>query len=189
MPITSRWSISPTACSSSRATPPPASPAGCSRSPESDRGAARPRGAGDRGRPAARPGVRGGPRGAGDGGGAALQRVGGRGDVAARRDPGRRRARGMLCRRPDRWRRRACAAGHGRRRHGGLDVLVNSAAVMHRIAFDETTVEQYDAILDLNLRSLFFVTQGAAPALRRARGKVVNIADLGGLEPWPSYPA
>src|SRR5688500_2233788 len=71
---------------------------------------------------------------------------------------------------------------------GGLDVLVNSAAVMHRIAFDETTVEQYDAILDLNLRSLFFVTQGAAPALRRARGKVVNIADLGGLEPWPSYP-
>lgn len=72
---------------------------------------------------------------------------------------------------------------------GGLDVLVNSAAVMHRIAFEDTTVEQYDAILDLNLRSLFFVTQGAAPALRRARGKVVNIADLGGLEPWPSYPA
>lgn len=72
---------------------------------------------------------------------------------------------------------------------GGLDVLVNSAAVMHRIAFEDTTVEQYDSILDLNLRSLFFVTQGAASALRRARGKVVNIADLGGLEPWPSYPA
>jgi pteridine reductase len=71
---------------------------------------------------------------------------------------------------------------------GGLDVLVNSAAVMHRIAFEETTVGQYDAIMDLNLRSLFFLTQGAAPALRRARGKVVNIADLGGLEPWPSYP-
>ena len=71
---------------------------------------------------------------------------------------------------------------------GGLDVLVNSAAVMHRIAFEDTTVEQYDTILDLNLRSLFFLAQGAAPALRRARGKVVNIADLGGLEPWPSYP-
>jgi pteridine reductase len=72
---------------------------------------------------------------------------------------------------------------------GALDVLVNSAAVMHRIAFEDTTIEQYDGILDLNLRSLFFLTQGAAPALRRARGKVVNIADLGGLEPWPSYPA
>lgn len=71
---------------------------------------------------------------------------------------------------------------------GRLDVLVNSAAVMHRIPFEETTPEQYDQILDLNLRSLFFVAQGAAPALRRAGGRIVNVADLGGLEPWPSYP-
>ena len=71
---------------------------------------------------------------------------------------------------------------------GGLDVLVNSAAVMHRIPFEETTVEQYDTIMDLNLRAYFFVTQGAAPFLRARQGKVVNIADLGGLEPWPSYP-
>jgi pteridine reductase len=70
---------------------------------------------------------------------------------------------------------------------GGLDVLVNSAAVMHRIAFEDTTVAEYDAVMDLNLRAHFFVTQGAAPMLRRAKGKVVNIADLGGLEPWPSY--
>ncbi|HEU4830334.1 MAG TPA: SDR family oxidoreductase [Gemmatimonadales bacterium] len=71
---------------------------------------------------------------------------------------------------------------------GGLDVLVNSAAVMHRIPFEETTVAQYDAIMDLNLRAHFFVTQAAAPMLRASGGKVVNIADLGGLEPWPSYP-
>jgi pteridine reductase len=70
---------------------------------------------------------------------------------------------------------------------GGLDVVVNSAAVMHRIPFEETTPAEYDAIMDLNLRAHFFVTQGAAAALREARGKVVNIADLGGLEPWPSY--
>lgn len=72
---------------------------------------------------------------------------------------------------------------------GRLDVLVNSAAVMHHLRFEDTTVEQYDAILDLNLRSVFFCTQGAATALRAARGKVVNIADLGGLEPWPGYAA
>src|SRR5215210_2087341 len=54
---------------------------------------------------------------------------------------------------------------------GGLDVLVNSAAVMHRLRFDETTPAQWDAILDLNLRSVFFCTQGAAPTLRAARGK------------------
>lgn len=72
---------------------------------------------------------------------------------------------------------------------GGLDVLVNSAAVMHRLRFDETTPEQWDAILDLNLRSIFFCTQGAAPALRAARGKVVNLADLSGVQPWPGFAA
>jgi pteridine reductase len=72
---------------------------------------------------------------------------------------------------------------------GRLDVLVNSAAVMHRLDLEQTTPEQYDAILDLNLRSVFFITQGAAPALRAARGKVVNLADLAGLQPWPAFAA
>jgi len=72
---------------------------------------------------------------------------------------------------------------------GGLDVLVNSAAVMHQVPFEQTTPELYDATLDLNLRAVFFCTQGAAPALRAARGKVVNLADLGGLEPWPGFAA
>jgi pteridine reductase len=72
---------------------------------------------------------------------------------------------------------------------GRLDVLVNSAAVMHRRRFEDTTPEEWDATLDLNLRAVFFCAQGAAPALRAARGSVVNIADLGGLEPWPGYAA
>jgi pteridine reductase len=72
---------------------------------------------------------------------------------------------------------------------GHLHVLVNSAAVMHRLNLDETTPEQWDAILNLNLRSVFFCTRGAAPALRKTRGKVVNLADLAGLEPWPGFVA
>jgi pteridine reductase len=72
---------------------------------------------------------------------------------------------------------------------GGLDVLVNSAAIMQRLRFDETTPEQWDTILDLNLRSVFFCTQGAVPYLRSAQGKVVNLADLAGLEPWPGFAA
>jgi len=72
---------------------------------------------------------------------------------------------------------------------GCLDVLVNSAAVMRRLSFEETTPEQWDAVHDLNLRAVFFCTQGAAPALRSARGKVVNLADLAGLEPWPGFAA
>jgi pteridine reductase len=66
---------------------------------------------------------------------------------------------------------------------------VNSAAVMHRLTFEETTPAQWDSILNLNLRSLFFCAQGAAPALRAARGKIVNLADLAGLQPWPGFAA
>jgi len=72
---------------------------------------------------------------------------------------------------------------------GRLDVLVNSAAVMHRLSFEETTPEQWDAIQNLNIRALFFCTQGAAPALRSSRGRVVNLADLAGLEPWQGFAA
>ncbi|HLQ22195.1 MAG TPA: SDR family oxidoreductase [Gemmatimonadales bacterium] len=72
---------------------------------------------------------------------------------------------------------------------GGLDVLVNSAAVIQRLSFEETTPERWDEILGLNLRGVFFCTQGAAAPLRRARGKVVNLADLAGLEPWAAYAA
>jgi pteridine reductase len=72
---------------------------------------------------------------------------------------------------------------------GRLDVLVNSAAVMRRLTLEETSPEQWDAIQALNLRSVFFCTQGAASALRATGGKVVNMADLAGLEPWPGFAA
>lgn len=74
-------------------------------------------------------------------------------------------------------------------RFGQLDVLLNSAAVMERIPVADTTVQEWDDILALNLRAPFFLAQQAAPHLAAARGKIVNIADLGGLEPWRHYPA
>jgi len=58
-----------------------------------------------------------------------------------------------------------------------------------RVSFEDTTPELFDEVLQLNLRSVFFVSQGAAPFLRKAGGKIVNLADLGGLEPWPGYAA
>lgn len=68
-----------------------------------------------------------------------------------------------------------------------LDIVVNSAAIMVQQAVESVTPESWDATLDLNLRAMFFVSQGAIPHLRRAKGKIVNIADLAGLEPWPTY--
>ncbi|HLZ45360.1 MAG TPA: SDR family oxidoreductase [Gemmatimonadales bacterium] len=68
-----------------------------------------------------------------------------------------------------------------------LDIVVNSAAIMVRQPVETVTPESWDTTLNLNLRATFFVSQGAIPHLRRAKGKIVNIADLAGLEPWPAY--
>ena len=72
-------------------------------------------------------------------------------------------------------------------RYGSLDVLVNSAAVMVRTPFGETDVADWDSMFALNLRAPFFLSQAAAPLLRRARGAIVNIADLAAFETWPAY--
>ncbi|HTE45798.1 MAG TPA: SDR family oxidoreductase, partial [Gemmatimonadaceae bacterium] len=68
-----------------------------------------------------------------------------------------------------------------------IDVLVNSAAVMIRTPFGEITPNQWDDIMALNLRAPFFLAQAAAPHLRKAKGVVVNIADLAAFEAWPAY--
>jgi pteridine reductase len=68
-----------------------------------------------------------------------------------------------------------------------LDIVVNSAAIMVREPVEAVTPESWDATLDLNLRAIFFVSQGAIPHLRRAHGKIVNMADIAGMEPWPAY--
>jgi pteridine reductase len=70
---------------------------------------------------------------------------------------------------------------------GQLDVLVNSAAVMIRTPFGAITPDEWDRIFALNLRAPFFLAQAAAPHLRRARGAIVNIADLAAFETWPGY--
>lgn len=72
-------------------------------------------------------------------------------------------------------------------RFGALHVLVNSAAVMVRTPFGETTAEQWDDMMALNLRAPFLLTQAAAHTLAASRGCVVNIADLAAFESWPAY--
>lgn len=70
-----------------------------------------------------------------------------------------------------------------------LDVLVNSAGIMTKATIEETTPELWDNVMAVNVRSYFFTVQGALPWLKKAKGKVVNLADVGGLEAWPRYAA
>jgi pteridine reductase len=70
---------------------------------------------------------------------------------------------------------------------GGIDVLVNSAAVMIRTPFGEIDSDEWDSIMALNVKAPFFMAQAAAPYLRAAHGTIVNIADLAAFETWPAY--
>jgi pteridine reductase len=73
------------------------------------------------------------------------------------------------------------------RQHNGIDVLVNSSAVMERTPLGEVTAAEWDAMMALNLRAPFLLSQAAAPHLARAKGAIVNIADLAAFETWPAY--
>jgi pteridine reductase len=71
---------------------------------------------------------------------------------------------------------------------GRLDILVNNAGMFFSAKFEELTEEQWDRILDTNLKSQFLCSQAAAPMLRRSgHGRIVNSASLGGLLAWPAY--
>ncbi len=74
------------------------------------------------------------------------------------------------------------------REFGRLDILVNNAGMFFPGKFDELTEEQWDTILDSNLKSQFLCSQTAAPMLRRSgQGRIINFASLGGLLAWPAY--
>jgi len=75
---------------------------------------------------------------------------------------------------------------HAAKVFGGLDVLVNSAAVMMRTPIGEVLVEDWDAMFALNLRAPFFLSQAAARAMGES-GVIVNIADLAAFETWKGY--
>jgi 3-oxoacyl-[acyl-carrier protein] reductase/pteridine reductase len=74
------------------------------------------------------------------------------------------------------------------REFGRLDILVNNVGMFFPAKFEELTEEQWDRILNTNLKSQFLCCQAAAPLLRRTgQGRIVNFASLGGLLAWPSY--
>ena len=71
--------------------------------------------------------------------------------------------------------------------HGELHTLVNSAAMMLRTPLGSVTEHDWEAMFALNVRAPFFLAQHAAPALRLAKGNIVNIADLAAYEAWAGY--
>lgn len=75
-----------------------------------------------------------------------------------------------------------------------LDILVNNAGAAWGANFGEFPEAGWDKVMDLNVKSLFFLTQALFPQLKAAAtferpGKVINIASIDGLRinPWQTY--
>ncbi len=66
-----------------------------------------------------------------------------------------------------------------------LDVLVNAAGILNNGTIESTSLEDWDAMLNVNLRAVFHLMQLALPHLERARGNIVNVSSVTGLRAFP----
>ena len=68
---------------------------------------------------------------------------------------------------------------------GGLDILINNAGVALSKPFAETTIEDFDRVMATNVRAPFILIRSALPQLRKARGRVINIASVVAHKGYP----
>jgi NAD(P)-dependent dehydrogenase (short-subunit alcohol dehydrogenase family) len=78
---------------------------------------------------------------------------------------------------------RIVAAAH--EQFGGLTTVVNAAGVIASGSVESTTDEQWDAMMDLNMRAPFRLMRAAAPLLAESKGSVVNVSSVTGLRAFP----
>lgn len=77
-------------------------------------------------------------------------------------------------------------------KYGGLNILVNNAAIGEGFNLDDTTEELWEKIMAVNATGVFLGTKHAIPAMRRAGGgSIVNISSIGGIiaRDYPAYAA
>ena len=109
-------------------------------------------------------------------------------DVAAVREVAERLNAGERCRRRRRHRMRCVEEQHPRRRdgpdplaHGRWDVLMNNAGIGHVGTIMNTTSQDLDRLLAVNVHGVFNLTKLRRPHARQKRGSVINVASIGGI--------
>jgi len=68
---------------------------------------------------------------------------------------------------------------------GRIDVLVNSAGIIKSGSIETTTLDEWDALMDINVRSVFALTQLCVPHLAETKGNIVNVSSVAGTRSFP----
>jgi len=75
-------------------------------------------------------------------------------------------------------------------RYGGLDHLVNAAGVIGPGSpIANLEADEWDRVMDSNLRQVYLVTRAATPDLIKKKGSIVSISSVAGLRPYPGLTA
>src|SRR5687768_9430344 len=68
---------------------------------------------------------------------------------------------------------------------GGLDVLVNAAGHISNGTIENTSLQAWDEMMNVNVRAPFQLMQKALPSLIERRGNIVNVSSVTGLRAFP----
>jgi NAD(P)-dependent dehydrogenase (short-subunit alcohol dehydrogenase family) len=69
---------------------------------------------------------------------------------------------------------------------GSLDILVNSAGIIGNGSIEDTTSEDWDRMMGINVKSVFQLTQLCIPLLAKNKGSVVNVSSVAGKRSFPN---